>query len=753
MIARRAASFAAIASASLLAVGLALSCSLGPRPRLSEQVLPLPTRVYGRSLTLEPGARSSLARIEQHLRAAGYQAAPAAKELLPGQFRASGRRFELRARRLPYPGAPAPEALIAGTLDAASAIAELSVDGEPARRVVLETPLLASLAESGQDRELVRLEDLPLHVIDAVLMTEDRRFYSHIGVDPIRVFGAALENAKERRVAQGGSTITQQLVKNVYLSPERTFTRKLKEVFGALWLELRYSKDEILEAYLNEIYLGQDGALGIHGVARAARFYFGKDVKQLSVADAALLAALIRGPNALSPFKHPAAAKARRDLILDVLLEERLIEPDAHAQAKAQPLGVKRERARPSFAAHFVGKVRADLAERVDEDALSRAGFSVFTTLDAGHQAAAEAAVDESLAALERSYPRLRRAGKPLQAALVALDARSGDVLAYVGGRKAARGTLDRVINAHRQPGSVFKPVVALAALSRDLDRELPVTLATILEDEPLEIIVDGEPWGPANHDRRFRGPVTVRRALEDSLNVPFTRLALEVGLVRVAETARELGVESPLRPIPSLALGAFEMTPLEVARTYGVFASGGRLRTPRATIAVRQPGGGDFGGELAHSERVFPEEPIYLVTSALIGAVERGTGRSLRALGVHGPFAGKTGTTNDLRDAWFAGYTPELVVVAWVGFDDGARVGLTGAQGAIPLVASFVKRALGAEGWPDFEPPQRLIKADVDPATGLRSAAWCGSVEEIFLRGTAPSEVCPKRKRWWRWW
>jgi penicillin-binding protein 1B len=748
MIARR-----LLALAALLALGLALSCSLGPRPRLSEQVLPLPTRVYARSLTLEPGDRISLARIEQHLRAAGYQAAPAAKELLPGQFRASGRRFELRARRLPYPGAPAPEALIAGTLDAAGAIAELSVDGEPARRVVLETPLLASLAEGGEDRELVRLEDLPLHVIDAVLMTEDRRFYSHIGVDPIRVFGAALENAKERRVAQGGSTITQQLVKNVWLSPERTFTRKLKEVFRALWLELRYSKDEILEAYLNEIYLGQDGALGIHGVARAARFYFGKDVKQLSVADAALLAALIRGPNALSPFKHPAAAKARRDLILDVLLEERLIEPDAHAQAKAQPLGVKRERARPSFAAHFVGKVRADLAERVDEDALSRAGFSVFTTLDAGHQAAAEAAVDESLAALERSYPRLRRAGKPLQAALVALDARSGDVLAYVGGRKAARGTLDRVINAHRQPGSVFKPVVALAALSRDLDRELPVTLATILEDEPLEIIVDGEPWGPANHDRRFRGPVTVRRALEDSLNVPFTRLALEVGLVRVAETARELGVESPLRPIPSLALGAFEMTPLEVARTYGVFASGGRLREPRATLAVRQPGGGDFGGELAHSERVFAEEPVYLVTSALIGAVERGTGRSLRALGVRGPFAGKTGTTNDLRDAWFAGYTPELVVVAWVGFDDGARVGLTGAQGAIPLVASFVKRALGADGWLAFEPPERLITADVDPATGLRSAAWCESVDELFLRGTAPTETCPKRKRWWRWW
>jgi len=742
-----------LGAVAAIALALMFACSLGPRPRLSEQVLPLPTRVYARSLMLELGASVSLARLEKHLRSAGYQAASAKQELAPGQYRIDGKSFSLRARRLAYPGAPAPEALIAGSLSPAGAIAQLTLGGEPTRRVVLETPLLASLAESGEDRELVRLEDLPLHVVDAVLMTEDRRFYSHIGVDPIRVFGAAVGNARERRVAQGGSTITQQLVKNVYLSPERTFTRKFKEVIRSLWLELRYSKDEILEAYLNEIYLGQDGALAIHGVARAARFYFGKDVQQLTVADAALLAGLIRGPNALSPFKHPAEAKARRDLILDVLLDERLIEPETHTKAKAQPLGVKREKVRPSFAASFVGKVRADLAARVDEDTLSRAGFSVFTTLDAGHQAAAEAAVSESLTALERGYPRLRRAGKPLQAALVALDARTGDVLAYVGGRKAARGTLDRVVNAHRQPGSVFKPIVALAALSRDLDRELPVTLATILEDEPLEITVDGEPWGPENHDRRYRGPVTVRRALEDSLNVPFTRLALETGLVRVAETARELGVESPLRPIPSLALGAFEMTPLEVARTYGVFASGGTLRPPRATIAVREPGGRELGGDLVRSERVFRAEPIYLVTSALIGAVDRGTGRSLRSLGVRGPFAGKTGTTNDLRDAWFAGYTPELVVVAWVGFDDGARVGLTGAQGAVPLVASFIRKALGEDGWPDFETPPRLVTADVDPATGLRSASWCESVEEIFLRGTAPTERCPKRKRWWRWW
>jgi len=735
------------------ALALAFACSLGPRPPLSEQVLPVPTRIYGRPLALTLGEDASLARIEKHLRAASYQPA-SGSELAPGQFRIARGKFALRARRLAYPGAPPPEALIAGTIDARGALASLTLNGAPTEHAVLETPLLASLAASGEDRELVRLDDIPLHVVDAVLMTEDRRFYSHIGVDPIRMFGAAVENAKEKRIAEGGSTITQQLVKNVYLSPERTLTRKLKEVLRSLWLELRYSKDEILEAYLNEIYLGQDGAVGIHGVARAARFYFGKDVEQLTLADGALLAAMIQGPNGLSPFRHPREARARRDLILDVMLNERMVDAEAHAAAKRQTLGVRREQARPSFAAHFVGKVRADLAARVDEDALSRAGFSVFTTLDAGHQAAAEAAVADQLAALERAFPRLKRAKRPLQAALVALDPRSGEVLAYVGGRKAARGTLDRVVMAHRQPGSVFKPIVALAALTQKPEREeAPFTLATILEDEPLDVIVDGKPWSPENYDQRYRGPVTLRRALEDSLNVPMARLALETGLVRVAETARELGVESVLRPIPSLALGAFEMTPLEVARTYGALASGGMLRATRATVAVREPGGDDLGGDLGFAKRAFSEEATYLVTSALIGAVERGTGRSLRALGVRGPFAGKTGTTNDLRDAWFAGYTPELVVVAWVGFDDGARVGLTGAQGAIPLVASFVKRALGASGWSGFGAPRRLVAEEIDPATGLLAAPWCQSVEEVFLRGTTPKQRCPRPRRWWRWW
>jgi penicillin-binding protein 1B len=741
---------AAARLALLVLVALSLACGLGPRRRLAEQ-LPLPTRIYARPLSLAVGQPASLARIQQHLRAAGYRAARSGK-LAPGQFRIGSGRFEVRGRRLAFPGAPPPEALVSGTISPGGALTQLSLGGSPVRRALLEPPLLASLSERGEDRDLVRLEDVPLHVVDAVLMAEDRRFYSHVGIDPIRMFGAAFENARERRIAEGGSTITQQLVKNVYLSPERTLARKLKEIAGALWLEIRYSKNEILEAYLNEIYLGQDGAVGIHGIARAARFYFGKDVKELTLADAALLAGLIQGPNALSPFRHPDKAKERRDLILDVMRAEGAASPEAVAAAKRAPLGVKREPTRPEFAASFVDAVRRGLAARLDEDTLSRAGLSVFTTLDALDQAAAEAAVAEQLAALERAYPRLRRAGSPLQAAMVALDPHSGDVLAYVGGRNAARGTLDRVVSAHRQPGSVFKPIVALAALSRDRTRD-PFTLATILEDEPLEILVDGKPWGPENYDQRFRGPVTLRRALEDSLNVPFTRLALETGLVRVARTARDLGVTSPLRPIPSLALGAFEMTPLEVARTYGVFASGGLLHGTRATQAVLEPGGGDLGGDPESERRVTTEEDTYLVTSALMGAVERGTARSLRALGVRGPFAGKTGTTNDLRDAWFAAYTPDRVVVAWVGFDDGAHVGLSGAQGAIPLVAAFARRALGASGWRDFQVPDRLVTAEIDPATGLRSAPWCESVEEVFLRGSAPSTLCPRPRAWWRWW
>jgi penicillin-binding protein 1B len=381
------------------------------------------------------------------------------------------------------------------------------------------------------------------------------------------------------------------------------------------------------------------------------------------------------------------------------------LDEPAYARAVASGLGVRREPGKRRVAEHFVEWVggrhaRTRAGTRGD-------GARVFSTLDFAFQGAAESAVGEGLAALEADFPRLRRPHAPVQAALVALDPRTGDVLAYVGGRDFVRSPFDRASRAQRQPGSVFKPFVALAALAAPDGR--PFSLETLLADEPLELQVEGRTWVPGNHDRRHRGPVTLRRALEESLNVPFVRLGLEVGLVHVAETARALGAAGALRPVPSLPLGAFEMTPLEVATAYGALAADGVLRRPRAILATVEARDRVWDGDAAEAERVAPAAAARSVTEALQGAVRRGTGRDLARLGVSSPVAGKTGTTNEFRDAWFVGYSPDLVVAVWVGFDDAARVGLTGARAALPIVARFVREAVGGAGLRDFAPaPQR---------------------------------------------
>jgi penicillin-binding protein 1B len=490
-------------------------------------------------------------------------------------------------------------------------------------------------------------------------------------------------------------------------------------------MEVRYSKEELLEAYLNQVYLGQDAGRAIHGVGRAARFFFAKEASELSVADAALLAAIIRAPNALSPLRHPERARAGRDIVLDALLGHGRIDADAYAQAREAPLGVRRESRPARFAGHFLSLVRGRLEKRFADQELDRAGLRIFTTLDGTFQRVAEKAVREGLARLEKGYPLLRRTSSPLQAALVALDPASGEVLALVGGRDFSASSFDRATAAHRQPGSLFKPVVALAAFESDVSP--PLTLASILEDEPLTLEVEGEIWRPANHDGRHRGPVSLRRALELSLNVPLARLGLETGLVRVADTARRLGVTSPLRPIPSLSLGAFETTPLEIASCYAVLASGGVRTRPRTILAALGHDGAVLAAEPLVAEKAFDPAVTYVVSDALRGVVERGTAKNLRALGAAGPWAGKTGTTNGYRDAWFAGYGPDLVVVVWVGFDDGARIGLTGAQAALPIFARFVREAVGPQG-----PRPLPVPAGVEVAR-VRGG------NEVFVSGTAP--------------
>ena len=577
----------------------------------------------------------------------------------------------------------------------------------------------------AEQRIPVRLEAVPDHLIQAILAVEDQRFYQHEGLDFRRIGGALLANLKARRVAQGGSTLTQQLAKNLFLSADRTPLRKVREAAFASVLEQQYDKGTILEAYLNEIYLGQDGTQAIHGVGAAARYYFGKDVRKIGPAESALLAGMISAPNRYSPIRHPWTARRRRNLVLLLMVEQQRISQSTADQASRVRVATRSYRTRALDSRHF-----RDFAMPSFPDRLPSRGAAVSTTLDATLQRAAETAVRDGLA-------RFPAGG--IEAALVAIDPRTGEVLAMVGGRDYGASQFNRATEARRQPGSAFKPVVALAALQREGDRDPAFTLASIVEDEPLSLKTPGGRWEPSNYDHEFRGQVTVRQAMEQSLNVPFVRIGLAVGPNRIIETARRLGITSPLKPVPSLALGSSEVTLLELVRAYGVFATGGDLARSRAVLGSQTLGEDFAGTPLPQVTRVVDPAAAYLVTSALEGVVTRGTGRALDQDGRFGGIAGKTGTSNDWRDAWFVAYSPSLVVGVWVGFDDGRSLKMTGAGAALPIVARFLDQATPENQWESFPVPDGVATAPV----GRGDADWdseCGT-REVFLTGTEPAE------------
>jgi penicillin-binding protein 1B len=745
-----------LAVAAAFAVsGLAVSVEALLRARL-DGASRLPARLYARPLVLQQGTRVDSLLLIRYLRRMGYRRV-VGRRLGIGEFSSDGWSWAVRRPAFRFADVLDPGGTAIIHLDNDGRVAGLQDDrGRWPERVVLEPEPLRTPGLPGDDQVSVRLSDVPPHLVEAVLAVEDRRFFDHAGVDVARIIGAALANLRAMRIRQGGSTITQQLVKNLFLSAHRTPLRKIREVAMALALERRHTKEEILHAYLNEIYLGQDGAYGVRGVGRAAQFYFGKDVTQLGLAESALLAALIRGPNLYNPERHPEAARERRDLVLGLMRAQGRVTDVAFRRAVKAPLVIRRSPS-PSRAGRYFGDyVAAELAGQGEPGGGAaafdaRSGLTVFTTMDMELQLAAEAAVRAGVARLERDHEELRREGDPLQAALVALDPTTGEILAMVGGRDYGATQFNRATEGRRQPGSAFKPIVALAALSSGR-----ATLASRLDDAPLSVETPRGLWEPVNYDGRYRGPVTLRRALEASLNVPFARLGLEIGAASIAVTGRKLGITSPLRAVPSLALGSSEVTPLELARAYGVLAAQGFRADLRAMLGAVDAGGNVVRRARLIGEQVFTPAETYLVTSALEGAVEQGTGRGLRSWGYWGPIAAKSGTTNDYRDAWFVGYTPRLVVAVWVGFDDGTSLGLSGAQAALPIFARFLTTpGVVAESF-DLHPPPDLEIVAIDPATGLAVDRACGTAgqPEYFLPGTAPpvGEECwglPDLPRW----
>lgn len=725
--------------------------------RFQGRLFAIPSQVFGAPLELRRGADATRVGLLERLGRLGYRIASDA-ELRPGEYRRQGSTISIERRSFRHAGSEDPGGRIEVRLDAAGRISSLSEgDGRRLDSAWLEPERIARFrGPEGEDRVLVTLDEVPAALVEAILAVEDQRFFEHEGVYPRRILGALLANLRAGRVVQGGSTLTQQLVKNFYLTRERTLGRKITEATMAILLERNHDKREILEAYLNEVYMGQQGGIALHGVGEAARFYFGSEVRDLSLAQGTLLAGMIRGPNLYSPFRHPERARERRDLVLGLLLEAGRITPEEHASAVSEGLDVRESPREDAIAPYFVEHVRQELAERLGQEILESEGLEVHTTLDPQLQWQAEGALRRGLARLEGRIPRLARPEEPIQGAIVVLAPESGEILAMVGGRDWHQSQFNRATRARRQPGSVFKPVVALAALAADAGPP-SFTLASILEDQPLRVADRGRVWSPVNYDGLFRGAVTVREAIEQSINVPVARLGLAIGAERIVHTARVLGIESPLEPVPSLALGSFEITLLEAARAYAVLASGGEVAAVHGVREVVDAHGVVLEQHRMQSRRAVSPAEVYLVSSALRGVVDRGTGAGVRRAGFRGEVAGKTGTSNDFRDAWFVGFTPDLVIGVWIGFDDGTSLGLSGAAAAVPVFAELLLSARGSEGSQGFSRPSGLETVRIDPETGLRATFGCPGRPEIFLEGTAPRLDCHGREkeawpRWLRW-
>lgn len=631
-----------------------------------------------------------------------------------------------------------------------STIRELAdgTSGEPLATVELDPALITGLYEGEwQDRKLVTLDDVPPLLVWAILDTEDQRFFQHHGIDWYGIARAIYVNLRTGRVVQGGSTLTQQLMKNFFLQDERTLRRKLHEAAMALIVERRFSKQEILEHYLNEIYLGQRGAQAIHGVYEAAQFYFGKTPAQLTLGEMAMIAGLIRGPGYYSPFRNLERARKRRDYVLERMFQAGHIDEGTLERARQEPLMVLPVRSRGKDAPYFADFVRQQLVSLYPAELLATEGLRIYTTLDMHLQRLAEEAVERGLERLEQRYPRLRADNEEqrVQACLLAIEPHTGFVRAMAGGRDYRTSQFNRCTQALRQPGSVFKPIVYAAVLEATRDSPAPILPTTRVEDEPFVWEYDGRAWSPANYGNRYLGLVTVREALEQSLNAATARLAHQVGIQPILDLAEDLGLRSFLPRVPSVILGAGEVTPFEVAQAFATLANGGIRPEPLAIRRVLDRSGVALERKSIELQSVLPADTAFLVTHMLRGVLDRGTARAARSWGFRLPAAGKTGTTNDYKDAWFVGYTPTLLTVVWVGFDAERELGLSGAQAALPLWVDFMRRATAGQPPLDFEPPPGVQVVRIDPLSGGLATPACPEVlDEAFYTGLAPTEPCP---------
>jgi penicillin-binding protein 1B len=700
-----------------------------------------PLRLYTAPFQLKTGLSLKTARLPERLQRLGYR--PVSDTV------ASAGDYHLTSEALTIFLHAQPEAFVKAnvvTLDLQEGLVT-QVLSEPDRTpifpVFLEPELISGLrGASRQVREWIPLAQMPERLVEAILAVEDRRFYSHVGIDPVAVGRAVWRNLTKGGVVQGGSTITQQLAKNLFYSPARTFVRKVKEALAAIVLESKYRKREILESYLNEIYLGQAGFVSIYGVGEAAHRYFGKSLDELTTGEIAMIAGLIKGPNTFAPTKHRELAQQRRDVVLRLLRDQGKVTEEEWKSAVNEPVRVVPPDDALAEAPYFVDTVLRQVEEAVGTPLPE--GLRIDSTLDSLLQQSAAEGLEQGLARLERAYPALKGSEQPLQGAVVVLDPSTGAIVALVGGRDYRVSQFNRAVQAHRQAGSLFKPFVYLAAFEASRTGMPPyMTPASLLADEPVTFESENGRWSPQNYDKQFRGNVTLRNALEQSLNVPAVRVAKAVGTQPILDVIRQLGVTTVMTNDLSLALGSPAVSLLDMVTAYGTMANGGIFVRPTSLRAASDREGMTLWTATPERRQAVSPQAAYLVTSLLEGVVRRGTAAKAKVLGLTGAIAGKTGTTDGYRDAWFVGYTSDLVIGVWVGFDDERAIRLTGSQAALPIWMDIARRMLPEQAVP-FSPPAGVVARAIDPKTGQLATSQCPErVDEVFIEGTEPTVYC----------
>jgi penicillin-binding protein 1B len=718
----------------------------------------LPAQVYAQPTELYVGQTFGAEALEQLLQRLGYQRVEKAQQ--PGNYSRQGTRIDLVSRRFQFwDGLQEPALLTVRTSgDVIEQLHDAREQDVPVFR--LDPMLIGSIFPvHGEDRVVAAPEEVPELLPAALKVIEDRKFESHHGVNPSAILRAAIVNVRAGQIEQGGSTLTQQLVKSYFLDNRRTLGRKIEEAMMAVLLEMRFSKPDLMNAYINEIYLGQDGLRAIHGFGLASQFYFGKPLPELQLHEVALLVAIVRGPSYYDPRRHAARARERRDMVLRLMAEHGVIAQDAAKQATGQPLGLvgSGKQAASAYYPAFLDLVRRTLRRDYREEDLTEAGLRIFSTLDPLVQTRAEAALKQELDQIDKG--RKTRSKTPLEGVVVVTAPQSGEVIAMVGGRQAGFAGFNRALDAKRSIGSLVKPVIYLAAIESGR-----YNAASILEDVPVSVdLGNGRKWEPRNINGQASGPVPMVRAMAQSLNLATVNLGLDVGLPKVTQEFVALGLEKEPPQLHSVLLGSVDLSPIEVAQVYNAFANGGFNTPLRAVRSVVDPEGRPLKSFALEVTPVADPDAVYQVNRMMVDVIERGSGRGARAvIPQQLVVAGKSGTSSDNRDSWFAGFSGSHLAVVWIGHDDNSPTGLTGSSGALP-VWSRLMAGLGTTSW-IAALPEGLAEKWIEFPTGLGAREDCGEepisvavpegIELPMQTGCdadVPEGIGERVRDWWR--